>query len=149
MQNLHTLWMMCLLERPPHQMEIFLIFEWDFNGNWERGKRQNHIVIKSKAIDLFWLCSLALVCWLAFICSLDFHSSTVGEKKSAEFHHGTVDSTLNFFFCRESEPDDICITSRQFVRVILMIREKRKGERNFLIHSEWLQAQWREKQLII
>lgn len=43
------------------------IFEWNFNGNREQGERQNHIVIKSKAIDLFLLTILFLFGWLGVL----------------------------------------------------------------------------------
>lgn len=92
-QKFHTLWMMCLLESF-HQMEIFL--SWYLNGvlmeieNRLR-KHQNHNVIKSKAIDLFWMNSiflskLRISVWLSNLFAEKFNSSRDKNSDSTKDH---------------------------------------------------------------
>lgn len=135
-QKFHTLWMMCLLEQFPIKCIFFFIFEWGFNGNWERGKRQNHIVIKSKAIDLFRLYFPHCCCLVGrFICSSSFIYQKLQQKiLNSTREHGWFNTEL--FFIRNSY---ICITS-SVVRIIF------RQDENFFNSSDVTAG---EEQLII
>lgn len=94
-------------------------------------KGQNHIVIKSKAIDLFRLYFFVLCFSLPRLRSTDFYSSECSSgKKSSLFRrltqHEAFFSLLQF--------DDICITS-SVVRIIFSLEGEGGGgeQKVFLI----------------
>lgn len=151
-QKFHTLWMMCLLdfvEIFPSNVEYFLSF-LDLNGILmemeSEAKRQNHIVIKSKAIDLFpasrsyfvWLCRC--FCPLIFIHQRSCNSEK--RQKMSCIPKYSVDSTQNFF----QSWWYLHNLSTSVVRIIFMTHEKKTFFKNKFGRCCRLRVRWsREK----